>query len=72
MELPDGVKRELRWASSFLPLLWTDLKSEWDDIVTATDASEEGAADACATWRRLTWWPRPAECASVGDSGNMK
>lgn len=41
-ELPSYVSRELRWAWALLPALWADLRSEWDPVVTATDASEWG------------------------------
>ena len=41
-ELWPSVLRELRWAASLLPLLWTDLRAEWDERVIATDASEWG------------------------------
>lgn len=39
-ELPTFVSRELTWASALLPALWADLRSEWDPVITATDASE--------------------------------
>ncbi|CAK0815074.1 unnamed protein product, partial [Prorocentrum cordatum] len=40
--LSDGVRRELRWAVGLLPLLWANLRAEWETRVHATVASEQG------------------------------
>ena len=49
-----SVARELRIFCQLLPLLWQDLRSEWSDVVVATDASKWGLGVVQAQVRQST------------------
>jgi len=58
----DSVLRELKWASSILPLLSSDMWLPWSDQVHASDASTDGAG-VCYTQAPEAWAARQGRIA---------